>query len=80
MHLPPDVDDKIVTRMAIENLISTNANVCILTMQDLLCEGSDCRINTPGTNKGNWEYKLKRDYQKDRYYEYLKELIKNKNR
>lgn len=80
LHLPPDVDDKIVTRMAIENLISTNANVCILTMQDLLCEGSDCRINTPGTNKGNWEYKLKRDYQKDRYYEYLKELIKNKNR
>lgn len=80
LHLPADTDNKIVTRMAIENLVSTNSNVCILTMQDLLCEDSDCRINTPGTSKGNWEYKLKKNYQDDKYYDYLKELIKNKNR
>lgn len=80
LHLPQYVDNKIVTRMAIENLISTNANVCILTMQDILCEDSDCRINTPGTSRGNWMYRLKRNYQDDRYCEYLKILIKNKNR
>lgn len=80
LHLPKNVDNKIVTRMAIENLVSTNSNVCILTMQDLLCEDSDCRINTPGTVKGNWEYKLRKDYMDDKYYDYLKELIKNKNR
>ena len=80
LHLPADVDNKIVTRMAIENIIASNSNVCILTMQDILCEDSDCRINTPGTNRGNWTYKLSRNYQNDCYYEYLKELIKNKNR
>ena len=80
LHLPPEVDNKIVTRMAIENLISTNSDVCILTMQDLLCEDSDQRINTPGTSKGNWEYKLKKTYRQHKYYDYLKELIKNKNR
>lgn len=80
LHLPPEVDNKIVTRMAIENLVSTNSDVCILTMQDLLCEDSDQRINTPGTSKGNWEYKLKKTYRQHKYYDYLKELIKNKNR
>ncbi len=80
LHLPPETDNKIVTYMAIENLVSTNSDVCILTMQDLQCEDSDCRINSPGKAKGNWEYKLKKNYQSDKYYMYLKQLIKNKNR
>lgn len=80
LHLPRNTDNMVVTRMAIENLISTNANVCILTMQDLLGEGSDCRINTPGTASGNWEYKLDYNYTDSKYYDYLKQLIKNKNR
>ena len=66
--------------MAIENLLSTNSNVCILTMQDILCEGSKSRINTPGTSIGNWIYRLKTNYQDDQYNQYLKQLIKNKNR
>lgn len=80
LNLPQGVSDKIVTHMAIENLISTDANVCILTMQDILCEGSEARINTPGTNKGNWMYRLPNDYNKNKYSEYLKTLICNKNR
>lgn len=79
-HLPPDVDSKIVTRVAIENLLSTNSNVCILTMQDLLCEGSEARINTPGTCEGNWLYRLDPNYRENVFGQYLKELIKNKNR
>ena len=80
LHLPKNVSNEIVTRMAIENLVSTNSIVCILTMQDILCEGSESRINTPGTDKGNWEYRLKSNYKDSRYYEYLKQLLKNKNR
>ncbi len=80
LNLPYNVSDEIVTHMAIENLVSTNANVCILTMQDILCEGSECRINTPGTSHGNWLYRLKEDYAKDKYNKYLKSLIENKNR
>ncbi|MBO5345187.1 MAG: 4-alpha-glucanotransferase [Clostridia bacterium] len=79
-HLPKNVSNEIVTRVAIDNLLSTNSNVCILQMQDILCEGSESRINTPGTSKGNWQYRLRPDYQNDKYSIYLKELIKNKNR
>lgn len=80
LYLPENASNIIVTRMAIENLLSTNSNVCILTMQDILCEGSKARINTPGTNIGNWIYRLKPNYQNDPYNQYLKLLIKNKNR
>lgn len=80
LHLPKNTPNDIVTKMAIENLISTNSVVCVLTMQDILCEGKESRINTPGTDKGNWEYRLKPTYKEGRYYEYLKQLIKNKNR
>lgn len=80
LYLPKNTPNDIVTKMAIENLISTNSVVCVLTMQDILCEGSECRINTPGTDKGNWEYRLKPNYKEGKYYTYLKQLIKNKNR
>ena len=80
LHLPWNVPNDIVTRMAIENIVSTSSNVCILTMQDILCEGSESRINTPGTSKGNWIYKLKPNYKNHKYNRYLKQLIKNKNR
>ena len=80
LGLPQNADDKIVTRMAIENLLSTNSNVCILLMQDILCEGSEKRINTPGKADGNWMYKLPETYADDDYNTYLKQLIKFKNR
>ncbi len=80
LYLPDNASNIIVTRMAIENLLSTNSNVCILTMQDILCEGAKSRINTPGTAVGNWTYRLKPDYRSNQYNQYLKQLIKNKNR
>ncbi len=80
LYLPENVSNITVTRMAIENLLSTNSNVCILMMQDILCEGTKARINTPGTASGNWCYRLKNDYKNNQYNQYLKQLIKNKNR
>ncbi len=80
LHLPKNTPNDIVTKMAIENLISTNSVVCVLTMQDILCEGSECRINTPGTSSGNWLYRLRPNYKDNEYNQYLKILIKNKNR
>jgi 4-alpha-glucanotransferase len=49
-------------------------------MQDILFEGSEFRINTPGTIDGNWIYKLNPNYKQSEYNKYLKELIKLKNR
>ncbi len=80
LNLPFNVSDEIVTHMAIENIISTNSNVSIITMQDILCEGSEARINTPGTGDGNWKYRLNPNYAKNKYNKYLKYLIKVKNR
>lgn len=80
LNLPANVSNEVVTKMAIENLISTNSNVCVLTMQDILCQGSDARINTPGTSRGNWEYRLPPKYASNKYNDYLKQLLKNKNR
>lgn len=69
-----------ITKIAIEDLLSTNSNVCILSMQDILFEGSEYRINTPGTDKGNWIYKLNPNYKQSDYNKYLNLLIKLKNR
>ena len=72
--------NEFITKIAIENLLSTNSNVCVLTMQDILFEDSEYRINTPGTSEGNWIYKLKPNYRQSEYNKYLKQLIKIKNR
>lgn len=36
----------------------SRANTAIFPMQDLLCLGSDARMNTPGTARGNWRWRL----------------------
>jgi 4-alpha-glucanotransferase len=41
--------------------MSSVANICILTMQDLIGLGSEGRINTPSTLGGNWMWRAKRD-------------------
>ncbi|MCS7277935.1 MAG: 4-alpha-glucanotransferase, partial [Aquificaceae bacterium] len=35
------------------------AKYCIIPMQDLLGLGKEGRMNTPGTNKNNWEWKIR---------------------
>ncbi len=40
--------------------LSSVSDLAILTVQDLLGLGSEGRINTPGTQSGNWEFRLPR--------------------
>ena len=35
------------------------ANLAIIPMQDVLGFGNDCRMNTPGTTTGNWQWRLR---------------------
>ncbi|NPA95194.1 MAG: 4-alpha-glucanotransferase [Thermodesulfobacteria bacterium] len=37
---------------------SSVARTAIMPMQDVLGFGSDCRMNTPATSKGNWRWRL----------------------
>ncbi len=38
---------------------SSNANLAVAPMQDFLGLGSEARINTPGTTKDNWRWRMK---------------------
>ena len=38
---------------------SSVADTVIFTVQDLLCEGSEARINTPAKIGGCWEYAVR---------------------
>lgn len=42
--------------------MSSVADTCILTMQDLIGLGNDARMNTPSTLGGNWSWRAKPDY------------------
>ena len=39
--------------------------IAVLPMQDLLNLGSEARLNTPGTVRGNWTWQLPQDAMRD---------------
>jgi 4-alpha-glucanotransferase len=45
----------------IHALIGSVAQLAVVPMQDLLCLGSEARLNTPGTVTGNWSWRLPDD-------------------
>ena len=38
--------------------LSSPANLCVFPVQDVLGLGSDARMNTPGTDRDNWSFRL----------------------
>ncbi|MCR4891911.1 MAG: 4-alpha-glucanotransferase [Lachnospiraceae bacterium] len=38
------------------------ANLCIIPLQDYLCKGKEARINFPGTQDNNWQWRLAPNY------------------
>ncbi len=44
--------------MMIRGGMESNANTFITQMQDFLELGEDSRINSPGTNEGNWQWRM----------------------
>jgi 4-alpha-glucanotransferase len=38
--------------------ISSIAKYCIIPLQDVLCLGSEARMNTPGVADGNWQFRF----------------------
>ena len=39
-------------------MLASVANVAIVPVQDLLGLGSEARMNRPGTDRGNWAFRL----------------------
>ena len=50
-----------------------DAKYRIVPAQDLLCLGAEARMNTPGTDSGNWQWRATKE-QTERIGERLKEL------
>ena len=42
----------------IRTILMSVANVAIIPAQDLLGLGSESRMNRPGTDRGNWAFRL----------------------
>ncbi len=45
----------------IRTLLSSAADTVIIPLQDILRYGADTRMNTPGTENGNWGWRVKRE-------------------
>ena len=45
----------------IRTMFAGNAGVVIMPIQDLLCYGSDTRLNVPGRAEGNWQYRITKE-------------------
>lgn len=56
----------------IKAVYNSKANLCIVPMQDLICLGSEARINTPSTLGSNWSWRLKQSELNDKLSEIIK--------
>jgi len=63
-------------RMALASV----AAVAMIPLQDLLGFGSDCRMNTPGTPKGNWRWRVAPRFLTDEVRDRLRDLTVFYNR
>ncbi len=55
--------------------LSSKANLAVIPMQDVLGYGNEARMNTPGTERNNWQFRLKKQ-PSGRTMARLKKLIK----
>lgn len=56
LGITPDADDKTAVRAMMKAASASVADTVIFTLQDILIEGSEARINTPAKIGGCWEY------------------------
>lgn len=60
--------------------ISSTARYCVIPLQDVLCLGSEARMNTPGVRAGNWQFRFRREQLTDDGAEGLRYLCELYNR
>lgn len=72
-------NEKLLNLM-IESIMHSQANICILLVQDLLKLAQDARINTPGTVGINWQWQLTKQQFNQLNPQKLLEMTKNSER
>ncbi len=68
------MDARKVARELIEKVVTCNADVCVLPLQDLLGLGDDARMNVPGVAEGNWSWQAD-GYDVEQALERTRELV-----
>lgn len=61
-------------------LYMSQANLCIVPLQDFLCLGSQARTNTPSTLGGNWQWRVNKELLTSDLAEKIKEMVIKSNR
>ena len=56
--MPLEWGNDAVIDQSIIAMYQSNACMIIITMQDILKLGSDCRMNIPGTTENNWLWQM----------------------
>ncbi len=76
----PEGDPAEKAREIIETLYASSGGWVILPLQDVFLLGSSARMNTPGTENGNWKWKAAPSLPYNAAAEYLSDLVKKHHR
>lgn len=68
---PNKEDEKDYVRALLELNLASISSVAIQSRQDLLYQGNESRINTPGTVGNNWQYRITKDDLSDEFSQTL---------
>ena len=60
--------------------LASISSIAIQSRQDLLCQGNESRINTPGTVGNNWQYRITKEDLSDEFSSYLYQMNKKYGR
>ena len=79
LGLKDTADVKKITYSLIFCALSSRAKYCIIPVQDLLCCGSEGRMNTPSKASGNWSWRMEK-LPSSTLAQKLNAMIKNSSR
>jgi 4-alpha-glucanotransferase len=74
-YLQPIAQDGEIVSAMMRAAARSVAKLCIFTMQDILCLGSEARMNTPANRLGNWSWRYAAGAIKPEMAEHLAELM-----
>ena len=70
------INEKFVSDYFIRIAMMSVANLCVIPMQDFLNLGDEATMNRPGTTRGNWMWRVKKNQLTPALQDYIASLVK----
>ncbi len=67
-------------RGMMRGVLSSAADLAVIPMQDVMCLGSACRMNTPSVPEGNWRWRIEEEDYRRKYSAGLYEMARRYGR